>query len=105
VTEAAYQSKLIRKLKRYFPGCLVLKNDPQYQQGILDLTLLVGPMWAMLEVKASGSAPFRPNQEFFIQQLDAMSFAAAIYPENEEEVLGALQQAFASRGAACVPQS
>jgi hypothetical protein len=96
MTEAAYQSKLIRKLKRIFPGCVVLKNDPQYQQGILDLTLLFGSMWAMLEVKASRSARTRPNQDYFVEQLDNMSFAAFIYPENEEEVLNALQEAFAS---------
>lgn len=96
MTEAAYQGKLIRKLKQIFPGCVVLKNDPQYQQGILDLTLLVGSMWAMLEVKASRTARVRPNQGYFVEQLDKMSFAAFIYPENEEEVLCALQEAFAS---------
>lgn len=96
MTEASYQSKLIGKLKRIFPGCVVLKNDPQYQQGILDLTLLFGSMWAMLEVKASRNARRRPNQEYFVEQLDNMSFAAFICPENEEEVLIALQEAFAS---------
>lgn len=102
MTEAMYQAKLIRKLKRVFPGCVVLKNDPQYQQGILDLTLLWGWFWAMLEVKASPSSPERPNQRYFVEQLDHMSFAAFICPENEEEVLLALQEAFSSRGAACV---
>lgn len=105
MTEAAYQGRLIKKLKRIFPGCVVLKNDPQYQQGILDLTLLWGDLWAMLEVKASAYARERPNQAYFVEQLDSMSFAAFIYPENEEEVLLALQEAFASRGAACLPQS
>jgi hypothetical protein len=103
VTEATYQARLIRKLKEMFPGCVVLKNDPQYQQGILDLTLLSGPLWAMLEAKASRTASHRPNQEWFVEQLDNMGFAAFIYPENEEEVLLALQEAFASRGAACLP--
>jgi hypothetical protein len=96
VTESAYQSKLIRKLKKIFPGCVVLKNDPSYQQGILDLTLFVGRCWAMLEVKASRAAPHRPNQDYYVEQLDEMSFAAFIYPDNEEEVLSALQEAFAS---------
>jgi hypothetical protein len=57
VTENAYQAKLIRKLKRMFPDCEVLKNDPNYLQGILDLTILWGPYWAMLEVKASAAQP------------------------------------------------
>jgi hypothetical protein len=105
VTEAAYQAKLIKKLKRMFPGCEVLKNDPTYIQGILDLTLLWGPFWAMLEVKPHANAAQRPNQAYYVEQMDNMSFAAFIYPENEEEVLLALQEAFASRGAACLPQS
>jgi hypothetical protein len=103
VTENAYQAKLIRKLKRTFPGCEVLKNDPQYVQGILDLTLFWGPCWAMLEVKADANSAERPNQAYYVEQMNNMSFAAFIYPENEEEVLTALQEAFASRGAACIP--
>ena len=105
MTENAYQAKLIRKLKEIFPGCEVIKNDPQYRQGILDLTIFHGPCWAMLEVKASARSSVRPNQTFYVRRMDRMSFAAFIHPENEEEVLTALQEAFASRGAACVPQS
>lgn len=102
MTENVYQAKLIRKLKERFPGCEVLKNDPHHIQGILDLTLFYGPCWAMLEVKASANAAERPNQAYYVERMDNMSFAAFIYPENEEEVLTALQEAFASRGAARV---
>lgn len=105
MTENVYQARLIRKLQRLFPGCVVLKNDPQYLQGILDLTILWGPVWAMLEVKASPRSRKQPNQDYYVRLLDDMSFAAYIDPENEEEVLAALQEAFTSRGAACVPQS
>ena len=105
MTEAAYQSKLIKKLERKFPGCVVLKNDPQYRQGMLDLTLLYQHCWAALEVKAHARASQQPNQEYYVEHLGGMSFAAFIYPENEEEVLIALQEAFASRGATCLPQS
>ena len=103
--EAKYQSALIRRLKERFPGCQILKNDPQYQQGILDLTIFYGPCWAMLEVKASATAAERPNQAYYVEQMDNMSFAAFIYPENEEEVLAALSDAFTSRGSTCLPQS
>lgn len=102
MTEREFQAKLIRKLKRMFPGCEILKNDPQYRQGILDLTILWGPCWAMLEVKASADASERPNQPYFVRKLNEMSFAAFIFPENEEEVLAALQEAFTSRRATCV---
>ena len=105
MTENAYQKKLIRKLKRMFPGGEVLKNDSQYVQGILDLTLFYGPCWAMLEVKASEDSAERPNQAYYVKKMNDMSFAAFICPENEEEVLTALQEAFASRGTACLSQS
>jgi hypothetical protein len=103
VAENTYQAKLIRKLKRIFPGCEILKNDSSYRPGILDLTIFWGPLWAMLEVKASASAKERPNQGYYVRQMNDMGFAAFIFPENEEEVLAALQEAFASRGSACVP--
>jgi hypothetical protein len=94
VTENQYQAKLIKKIERILPGCCILKNDPAYQQGMPDLLVLWHGYWAALEVKASESAPSRPNQNHFVKKLDHMSFAAYIYPENEEEVLIALQQAF-----------
>lgn len=97
MTEAQFQTQLIKKLKKKFPGCMVLKNDPDYQQGILDLTVLHRDRWAMLEVKMSPRSPLQPNQEYFVNQLDEMSFAAFIHPENEEDVLNALQEAFHPR--------
>jgi hypothetical protein len=51
VAENKYQAKLIKKLKRLFPGCVVLKNDSAYIQGMLDLTVLYRDRWATLEVK------------------------------------------------------
>lgn len=94
MTEAQYQSKLIRKLKRLFPGCEINKMDSSYQQGFPDLLILWKDRWAILEVKASANAERQPNQDYYIERLGSMSFAAYIYPENEKEVLNALQQAF-----------
>lgn len=98
--ERDYQSDLIKKLKKLFPGCLVLKNDSGYLQGILDLSVFYKDRWAMLEVKASADAPEQPNQRHYVELLDKMSFAAFIYPENEGEVLEALQQSFMARRSA-----
>lgn len=95
--ESDYQAELIKILRRRFPGCLILKNDSGYMQGVPDLTILYGPYWAMLEVKVSEDAPTQPNQEFYIREMNELSFAAFIYPENEEDVLDALQQAFRPR--------
>lgn len=105
MTENQYKAKLIKKLEAKFPGCMILKNDPSQQQGLLDLTLLYEDRWASLEVKRSEDARLRPNQDYFIDRLDKMSFAARIYPENEEEVLNALQQAFAPPGRARLSES
>jgi hypothetical protein len=94
--ESVYQARLIKELRTMFPGCVIVKNDPEYIQGIPDLTLFFGRFWAMLEVKGSETAPERPNQRYYVDMLNEMSFAAFIYPENEEEVLRGLQQAYES---------
>lgn len=88
-----------------FPGCIILKMDPLYRQGMPDLIILWKNYWASLEVKASASAISQPNQNHYLQQLNEMSFAAYIYPENEEEVLFALQQAFKPPGRARISKS
>jgi hypothetical protein len=98
--ESAYQAKLIKKLKRMFPGCVVLKNDSGYMQGIPDITILHGDRWAVLEVKASFNSAQQPNQDYYIERLGEMSYSAFIYPENEEEVLRDLQLTFGLGGAA-----
>ena len=92
--ESRYQSLLIKRLKALLPGCVILKNDTEYQQGIPDLLVLWGPHWAMLEVKPKADAVHEPNQDYFIQLFGEMSFGAFVYPENEEEVLHALSEAF-----------
>lgn len=107
--ERKYQAKLIPKIRRALPGCLILKNDSSYIQGIPDLSIFYGPCWGMLEVKAKepvpGSDDFEPNQEWYLEHLSGMSFVACIYPENEREVLRAIQQAFGVSRTARVSKS
>lgn len=95
--ESAYQAKLIKKIYAMLPGCLILKNNPVYLQGIPDLSIFHGPRWAMLEVKTKkprpGSDDFEPNQEWYIADISKKTFCRCIYPENEREVLRGLQQA------------
>ncbi len=93
-SEAAYQRKLIEKIQIMFPHCVVIKNDPAQNQGTPDLLILFGITWAMLEVKLSATSPVRPNQAYYVDLFDEMSFAAFIFPENEDEVLNALQSTF-----------
>jgi hypothetical protein len=92
--ESKYQYDLIKKIYDCLPGCLIIKNDPSKIQGIPDLLVLYEDRWAMLEVKRSINEDAQPNQEHYVKTLNQMSFAAFIYPENEEEVLDALQSAF-----------
>lgn len=96
--ERDFQAKLIKELKNIFKGCIILKNDPSYIQGIPDLIILFEDKWAALEVKKSRTASHRPNQEYYVDLMDGMSFASFIYPENKEEILYELQQSFFTRG-------
>lgn len=101
--ERDYQARLIKKLKRLYPGSIVLKNDSSYMQGIPDLLVLYKDRWAALEVKVRAprsSDAFEPNQEWFLETMNEMSYAACIFPENEEEILSGLQQALSARRAA-----
>ena len=86
--------RLIQKLKVMFPGCIVLKNDANYIQGFPDLTVLWKERWALLECKRTSEAHKQPNQQYYIDRGNELSFARFISPENEEEVLYDLQQAF-----------
>jgi len=97
MTEAQYQADLKKEIKRRLPGAIVLKNDPTMIQGIPDLLILFEDRWAALEVKINGSAHHQPNQDYYIDIMNDMSFAAFIFPENEEEVLNAMEQTLQRR--------
>lgn len=92
--ERDFQPTLIKDLERLFPGCLVMKLDANYIQGIPDLLVLYEAKWAALECKRSSSAARRPNQDYYVRRLDEMSFSRFVCPENKEEILHELQQAF-----------
>ena len=94
MNERHYQTKLIMKIRELLPGCVILKNDPSYMQGVPDILVLFNDKWAMLELKRSDDANLRPNQEYYIGLLDEMSFASFISPQNEEDVLHDLQLSF-----------
>lgn len=94
--EKQFQANLIKELKRRFPGCIVTKTDPAYIQGIPDLLILHRDKWASLECKKSADAKKQPNQEYYVRQMNEMSFSRFICPENKEEVLDELQQTFES---------
>lgn len=92
--ESNFQHGLIETLKNRFEGCIVLKNDANYIQGIPDLLILYKNHWAALECKVHSTAHHRPNQDYYVKKMNEMSFAAFIFPENKEEVLNAMEQSF-----------
>jgi len=95
--ESKFQSNLIKELKVIFPGSMVFKNDANHTQGIPDLLVLYEKHWAALECKKAYNSPCRPNQPYYVDLMNEMSFASFIYPENKEEVLYGLQGAFGFR--------
>lgn len=95
--ENLFQSNLIKELKHLFEGCIVFHNDPNYIQGMPDLLILYRNKWAALECKKHATSPHQPNQDYYIDLMDELSFASFVYPENKEEVLHGLQQAFRTR--------
>lgn len=93
--ESKFQADLIKEIEeKILPGSMVLKNDPNYIQGIPDLTILYKDKWASLEVKKSKNASHQPNQDYYVETMNRMSFSKVIFPENKEEVLNELQQTF-----------
>lgn len=90
--ERDFQGKLIKELRERFPDSIIFKNDTT--QGLPDLTILNGEHWAFLECKKGLKERHQPNQDYYISKAEGMSFGRFICPENKEEVLNELQQAF-----------
>ena len=92
--ESEFQKELMDEIKKKYPGCIVMKNDSGYIQGIPDWTILYKNKWATLEAKKEKNAPKQPNQDRYVEQLDYMSFSRIVYPENKDEVLRDLHSHF-----------
>lgn len=103
--ESAFQKKLIKDIYERMPGCLVLKNDSSYMQGIPDLTVFYGSKWAMLECKQSNKSSHQPNQDYYVDKMNGMSYASFICPENKEEILNEMERALEPRGQTCFLRS
>ena len=95
--ESRFKTELVKELETIFPGCIILHMDPTEYQGIPDLLILYRNKWAALEGKRGRNEHIQNNQEYYVDLMNRMSFARFIFPENKEEVLNELQQAFRSR--------
>lgn len=105
ILERDFQRRLIRKIRKDLPGCIVLKNDPNYLQGFPDLLILYGPRWAAVEVKRSPDAKHQPNQDYYVDRLNRMSYAAFINPENERKIRNDIYQALGAGRNTRLPES
>lgn len=103
--ERDIQSGIIKEIQNRLPGSIILKNDPNYRQGIPDLTILYEDRWAALEVKISPKAHHQPNQDYYVERMNTMSYASFINPQNKEEVLNELQRTLESPREARIPRS
>ena len=92
--ESKFQASLKKELKEMFPGCIVIKLDSSDIQGIPDLLVLYKDKWATLENKRNANASHRPNQDYYVNKMNEMSFSRFIYPENKEEILNELRRSF-----------
>lgn len=93
VLESKFQRDLIKDIRRQYPGSIILKNDPNYLLGIPDWTILFEDRWAILEMKASEFSNHQPNQDYYVDILNKMSYSSFVYPDNREQVLYELQLA------------
>ena len=103
--ESKFQKEVIDEIQELLPDAIIMKNDPNHIQGIPDLTILSGDKWATLEIKKSKDATHQPNQDFYVETMNNMSFSAFIFPENKEEVLYEMAQSLKSKRCARVPKS
>ena len=94
--ESKFQASVIKDLKALYPDCVILKNDSGYLQGFPDLTILYNDKWAVLETKRSENEHHQPNQDYYVNKLNGMSYSSFIFPENKEQVFDELEQAFKS---------
>lgn len=95
--ENKFKQKLKKEIQERLPGSMVLHLDPNDIQGIPDMLVLYNNRWAALEGKKDASASHRPNQDYYVQQMNTMSFAAFIFPENKEEVLNDMERSLTGR--------
>ena len=91
--ENKFQSDLKKEIKSVLTDCIITKLDCNDIQGIPDLLILNVSKWATLECKKNANASHRPNQDYYVDKMNRMSFSSFIFPENKEEVLNGLFKA------------
>ena len=92
--ENAFKRELKKEIKERYPGCIVTNLDPNDIQGIPDILVLYKNKWATLEGKKEKTSTKRPNQEYYVDKMNEMSYSKFIHPENKNQVLEELDEVF-----------
>lgn len=92
--ESDFKQMFFDELRDILPGCLILRGNSAWIQGFPDNVVLHRDGWFAFEFKRGPRAKRRPNQEYYIDLLDDMSYSTFVDPTNYREVLDAVQQAF-----------
>ena len=92
--ENKFKQNLVKEIKEFLPGSMVLHMDPNEIQGIPDLLVLYGDQWAALEGNKSHNVSHRPNQDYYVEKMNEMGFASFIFPENKDKVLAEMKEYF-----------
>lgn len=92
--ESRFKTNLIKEIKERLPGSMIFHLDPNERQGAPDLLVLYQDRWGALEGKKTEKSSHRPNQDYYVDLMNDMSFARFICPENKEEVLDDLERSF-----------
>lgn len=95
--EGKFKADLVEELRELFPEAIITYLDPTHIQGLPDIIILYGDRWATLEAKKSKTASHRPNQDYYVDLMNSMSYSSFIYPENREEIIYELQQSLRPR--------
>ena len=101
--EKRFQAKLVKEIRECLPDSFVIKNDgSNVPQGFPDLLILYKDKWGSLECKKDEKASKQPNQDYYVNILNNMSFSRFISPENREEVLNELFSTFGLDRSTCI---
>jgi hypothetical protein len=94
--ESTFKYEVRKKIEKMFPGIICTRTDPTQIQGFPDMLLLYGDKWAALEFKKDINSTLRPNQQYYIDMLNELSYASIIHPQNMDEVLNDIQKKFST---------
>lgn len=97
--ESKFEQHVVKRIEKMYPGAMVLKVHPNYRPGFPDRIALYGDHYYVFETKREANAPFQPNQQYYIDSINAMSRysgSTVVHPGNEKEFFDEIQRAFGS---------